>query len=208
MEVEKELNVSVVTDLGEPIAESEETTSQSIATEDLFAVSASYAANNKAADSVHQSPPNRPDAPIVSKLLQQLLEYDITDLATSFELQALEQSPSIELRNAILALRDQIDQMLDRSNEASPLATFAPTVLGASLTAGIVTWVLRSGLLLSATITATPLWRPLDPVPILARSDDDEPWYESGAQSVPHHRTTVANVSDTQDRHNPGIRHG
>jgi len=76
----------------------------------------------------------------------------------------------------------QIDEMDEKANAPSTLVTAAPAIIGASLTAGAVTWVLRSGLLISAALSATPLWRPMDPVPILMDSEEEESWYEQDAK--------------------------
>ncbi|MFK7854330.1 MAG: BspA family leucine-rich repeat surface protein [Granulosicoccus sp.] len=199
----QEATPNTTTGSSEPAATSEETPSSAVAAGDQFTASVSIPTSGQTSGSAHLQPPTRINGPIISGLLQQLLDHEFTDLNASFELQIFEQSASIELRDAIRALRGQIDQMFDQPSESSPLITFAPSVVGASITAGIVTWVLRSGLLLSATITATPLWRPLDPVPILAQSndDEDEPWYEKGTSDALRNGTTAAN---DPDRNEPG----
>jgi len=204
----QEATSNAATGSSEPVATSEETPASTVATEDLFTATASVAISGQTSGSVHLPPPTRINGPIISSLLQQLLDHEITDLNASFDLQVFEQSASIELRDAIRALRGQIDQMFDQPSESSPLITFAPSVVGASLTAGIVTWVLRSGLLLSATITATPLWRPLDPVPILAQSDEDEPWYEKDTPDELKHGTTAANDPDKNAPDSQDVNHG
>jgi len=201
---EKEADISETGEADESDLANGDSTSDTVITVPLFASVVSSAANEQASGAVQQPPSSRPDGTIISSLLQQLLEHGLSDLDSSFELLEFEQSYSLELRDAILALRGQIDQMLDQTRESGPLATFAPSVVSASLTAGIVTWVLRSGLLLSATITATPLWRPLDPVPILAQSEDEEePWYENGTTDQSSHSETAANDPDNQD-----VKHG
>ena len=201
---EKEADISETGEADESDLANGNSTSDTVITVPLFASVVSGVANEPASGAVQQPPSSRPDGTIISSLLQQLLEHGLSDLDSSFELLEFEQSYSLELRDAILALRGQIDQMLDQTRESGPLATFAPSVVSASLTAGIVTWVLRSGLLLSATITATPLWRPLDPVPILAQSEDEEePWYENGTTDQSNHSETAANDPDNQD-----VKHG
>jgi len=110
----------------------------------------------------------------INLVLQQALDFQGINMSISFDALGYEQNISPELREGILGLREQIDQLVEETNTASPLTVLAPSVVGASLTAGIVTWVLRSGLLLSATLTSSPLWRPIDPVPILMQSDDEE----------------------------------
>ena len=110
----------------------------------------------------------------ISLVLNQVLDIQGSSMSIDFDALGYEQGISPELRGGILVLREQIDQLVNETSSTRPLTTLAPSVVGASLTAGIVTWVLRSGLLLSATLTSSPLWRPIDPVPILMQSDDEE----------------------------------
>ena len=196
-------SVRVALGSGEFVAVGEDTSQSTVAIQDPFAAPSSAELNTQAPASAAQPPPTRGIAPSISSLLEQLLEYDLAELDASFDLLAFEQSYSIELRDAILTLRNQIDQMLDQTPSSSIVSTVAPSVVGASLTAGIVTWVLRSGLLISITVTTAPLWRPLDPVPILVPSDDDEPWYEKGKPVDSIDPTSAANEPDNQD-----LKHG
>ncbi|MEM7220843.1 MAG: cadherin domain-containing protein [Pseudomonadota bacterium] len=53
-----------------------------------------------------------------------------------------------------------------------------------SLTAGFLTWLLRTGSLLTTALSTAPLWRGLDPIPVLtAASDDEEEEPEQDARS-------------------------
>ena len=120
----------------------------------------------------------------------------------NFDIAGFEQNISPELRDGIVLLRDQIDQLVEETNSTSPLTTLAPSSVGTSLTAGLVTWVLRSGLLLSATITSSPLWRPLDPVPILMQSDDEEDsLFESGNEGESPDDADAQSDPDNQGSH-------
>jgi len=188
-------------EIGESETEEKGTSSNAVVTEELFASSESVYVNGQS-DSYEQQPPPSATVPIaraIDNLLQELLDLELADLDSRFELEILEQSLSIELRDAILALRGQVDQMSDQAEQSTVLEAIAPSVVGASLTAGIVTWVLRSGLLISATIAATPLWRPLDPVPILADLDDDEQWYEEDSANDADHPSSSADDSEHED---------
>ena len=41
-----------------------------------------------------------------------------------------------------------------------------------TLSAGVVTWVLRAGSLMASLLSSMPLWRGLDPLPVLLMTDD------------------------------------
>jgi len=140
----------------------------------------------------------------MNRALQQVLNYEVSNLNISFDVVGFEQSISPELREGITILRDQIDQLVEETSSTAPLTTLAPSIVGASLTTGLVTWVLRSGLLLSATLTSSPLWRPLDPVPILMQSGDEEDsLFGSDDESGPDDSGDAQNDPD-----NLGINHG
>ena len=55
------------------------------------------------------------------------------------------------------------------------LALEAEAVAGVtlSLTAGFVSWVLRAGSLMVSFLSAMPLWRQVDPTPILAMDSEE-----------------------------------
>ena len=196
-------------DASSEVSESEANTENSrpnaTVIQELFAASELVHVNEQNVDVERQPPPSAiaPIARAIDNLLQELLDLDMAHLDSRYDLAILEQTLSIELRDAILALRGQVDQMSDQADTPSALETFAPSVVGVSLTAGIVTWVLRSGLLLSVTITATPLWRPLDPVPILVNSDDDDQWYEMDAAN-----DSDVPSSSAEDSENEDVGHG
>ncbi len=154
-------------------------------------------------DTTAQVPFHHQTSRVTVNLLAQLLEYELSSLDIDFELVDYTQTVSPEFQQALDSLREVIDQMMDQSDQSSPLSVLAPSVVGASLTAGIVTWILRSGLLLSATLTTSPLWRPLDPVPILIGAAKDDPWYgdtDEGGQDKP--------VSGNAGHNEKGVGHG
>lgn len=116
-----------------------------------------------------------PGLPAVSQLLQQLLDYKLAEVHDSFGLIEAEYHYSAELHHAIMELRDQVDDGFDQQVIAQLVVTYAPTVVGSAMAVAAASWVLQSGLLLSATITMAPLWRPFDPVPVLVSSEEDTP---------------------------------
>ena len=48
------------------------------------------------------------------------------------------------------------------------LGTEAVAGVGISLTAGVVSWVLRAGTLGTSFLTTMPVWRSVDPMPLLS----------------------------------------
>jgi hypothetical protein len=65
-------------------------------------------------------------------------------------------------------------EMYEEEHKGSSVFSTA-NMAGVSLSVGVVLWALRAGGLLAALAASTPLWRDLDPLPILGRDDDDEP---------------------------------
>src|SRR6185369_2262828 len=65
---------------------------------------------------------------------------------------------------------------MEQHNGQALRVSSVTSVSGAILTVGFVSWLLRSGALVSSLMATAPLWNRLDPVPILAgrREDDDE----------------------------------
>ena len=75
--------------------------------------------------------------------------------------------------SAIDAMLNELDDNYARS-ESSDLV-MANVVRGAtwSLSAGFVAWILRGGSLIAAAMSSIPLWKGLDPLPIIAMSKHD-----------------------------------
>ncbi len=194
--IDEEVGYNNIGRLHEPVTERNDDTSRTSSADTEFVSLTAGIVIEQAEDTDRQRLSTRPVANAISTMLQLLLEHDISSLAADFDLDLSHEYQSIELRDAIFALRDQVDQLVEESSAGKTLVASAPTIVGASLTAGVVTWVLRSGLLVSATITATPLWRPLDPVPILTRWDEDEPWYGKGNAADAVERPDAANDPD------------
>ena len=83
---------------------------------------------------------------------------------------------SPRLLGALDLLRSEMESDEEQAVRHDRMVATVATVAGTTLTVGFVTWLIRSGVLLATALTTTPLWRPLDPVPILAsgRREIDE----------------------------------
>ncbi|MCZ6893706.1 MAG: hypothetical protein O7H40_06620, partial [Gammaproteobacteria bacterium] len=70
-------------------------------------------------------------------------------------------------------LSEVLDQMDDdaRTGQESPVFTAASSMTF-TLTAGYVSWLLRAGYLSASLLSALPLWREFDPLPILGKKKD------------------------------------
>ncbi|MBT8149213.1 MAG: hypothetical protein KJO24_04740, partial [Gammaproteobacteria bacterium] len=77
---------------------------------------------------------------------------------------------------------DAVDQMrediIDAALDNAPVvgSTFA---VSAGMSAGYVAWLARSGAVLGSVMSAMPMWRFIDPLPVLNKLDDDSDDEES-----------------------------
>ncbi len=72
---------------------------------------------------------------------------------------------------------DSIQKSFDRAaDKLEEQGTTAEVVVGTSLglTTGFLIWLLRGGTLLASLLSVTPLWKSLDPLPILSAGDKDD----------------------------------
>jgi VCBS repeat-containing protein len=69
---------------------------------------------------------------------------------------------------------DLIETAGERALDNQLVVSQAATAATLSLTAGFVAWTLRSGALVASLFASTPLWLQVDPLPVLAREDDEE----------------------------------
>ena len=97
-------------------------------------------------------------------------------------LEEQEPTPEPELAIDLASMASGLDAPVTRA--ARLLA--AVRVAGLCLSAGVVTWVLRAGGLLSGLMASLPAWRHVDPLPILARGRRDageDEWHEPEADA-------------------------
>ena len=80
---------------------------------------------------------------------------------------------SVELAQLSNGL-DHIAQQLDTEKTRSVIIIGSATGMTALLSAGYVLWALRGGTLLASMLATLPVWRWLDPLPILESREDDE----------------------------------
>jgi hypothetical protein len=65
-------------------------------------------------------------------------------------------------------MQQDLDRVIEEQNKRVNLSIEATAGFTLSLTAGFVSWVLRAGSLLSSFLSVVPLWKQLDPLPILS----------------------------------------
>jgi hypothetical protein len=74
------------------------------------------------------------------------------------------------LVNELERIREELDERAQIEQWMAGSAAFG----GLSLTVGYALWLLRGGALLASLLSTLPAWRLIDPLPVLARVDDDE----------------------------------
>jgi hypothetical protein len=85
------------------------------------------------------------------------------------------------------AFIDELDRLRRQLHEEFDLDR-STTITVAGLTLGVslvyVLWLIRGGVLLGSYLSAMPAWRLLDPLPVLARSDDEDEETEDGEEPL------------------------
>ncbi|MEE9321792.1 MAG: cadherin domain-containing protein [Granulosicoccus sp.] len=92
---------------------------------------------------------------------------DLASLASVFGNNGFSIALTPQMVGALEGLRNDLEESSSDEERQKKLAVSAATFVSASLTVGFVTWLLQSGSLLATALTTSPLWRPLDPVPVL-----------------------------------------
>ena len=75
---------------------------------------------------------------------------------------------------ALDKMQEQINEHITENMTDAELKAAVVSSSGVALTAGVVAWVLRSGALMTSLISTIPLWKGYDPMPILAKQDEDD----------------------------------
>ena len=98
---------------------------------------------------------------------KEVVSYDLKSASSFEDLQA----KSIQ---ALWTALDQFSENITENMTDVELKAAVVSTSGMALTAGVVAWVLRSGALMTSLISSIPLWKGYDPMPILAKRDEDE----------------------------------
>jgi len=72
-----------------------------------------------------------------------------------------------EFIGGLEAVKNDLDEAVDEAKEGYKLGTEAAAGATLSLSAGFVSWVLRTGSLMASFMSVVPMWKQLDPLPIL-----------------------------------------
>ena len=83
-----------------------------------------------------------------------------------------------EMRQEFTDVHQEDEKQVDLLIQTGAAATL-------SLTAGFVTWLLRTGSLLATLLSTSPLWRPFDPIPVLAAFEASAPEGNNDKQPEP-----------------------
>jgi len=91
--------------------------SDTIVTQDIFAAPASVDNYHENIKPVEHLSLTRADVLAITSLLKDLLEYEVNSFDITFEIKEFEKTLSVNLQDAIVALREQIDEVLDKQVE-------------------------------------------------------------------------------------------
>jgi hypothetical protein len=91
---------------------------------------------------------------------------------TGLDLSSMSLSLSPSMLTALQEMRAEVNAVADQDEEKIDLLVQTGAVATLSLTAGFVTWLLRTGSLLATVLSTSPLWRPFDPIPVLVDLQD------------------------------------
>ena len=91
---------------------------------------------------------------------------------TGLDLSSMSLSLSPSMLTALQEMRAEVNAVADQDEEKIDLLVQTGAVATLSLTAGFVTWLLRTGSLLATILSTSPLWRPFDPIPVLVDLQD------------------------------------
>jgi len=78
------------------------------------------------------------------------------------------------LLNAISDMNSDVNSAAQKNEIELELAIKAGTVVSVTLTVGVITWLMQTGAFLTTALSTAPLWRSLDPIPVLISSDNNK----------------------------------
>ncbi|MGB5442060.1 MAG: Ig-like domain-containing protein, partial [Gammaproteobacteria bacterium] len=112
---------------------------------------------------------------------------------------------SMELWQMIDIMKQQINGSQGGDDGYMQLVAKSATGMALSLSAGIITWALRGGVLLASMLSAVPLWKGFDPLPIIARTrknKDDEKIDDSFNPENDDNAARLLDTTNTSTREN------
>jgi hypothetical protein len=102
---------------------------------------------------------------------ERLKKFRYDGILDGFEFQGWGLRPSGIDQDALWAALDDMERQMSGLDDSSQRSFVVSTIIGGSsllLTTGLISWVLRGGALASALLSTLPLWRGMDPLPLLA----------------------------------------
>ena len=109
-------------------------------------------------------------------------------------------SPEV-MAQALDHLQKQIDDTMELDANQGQLIIGAATGLGASVMVGYVVWAFRGASLLLGALSAMPMWRCFDPLPVLIGNDkkrDEDAEEKSGEQESEDDEKRVRDLLDSE----------
>ena len=136
--------------------------------------------------------------------------WEATDynLKSNFDLKSASSLNDIQVKS-IEALWVALDKMKEEINEHvtenmtdAELKAAVVSTSGATLTAGVVAWVLRSGALMTSLISTIPLWKGYDPMPILLKQEEDDEDDDLNEDKIPTSLAEMKRLKALQEKMN------
>ena len=71
-------------------------------------------------------------------------------------------------------MHSDVDEQQQQADKRLELILTAGTVASVTFTVGFVSWLLQTGSLLATALSTSPLWRSIDPIPVLIAGKDED----------------------------------
>jgi len=125
-------------------------------------------------DGGQKAPPaDKPSAEAARTFVQELKSFWKDDMP-GFEGTSPEGGQSRAFWSGLDRMLADLDQNVQEVERQQQLNAEVAAGIGVSLTAGFVTWALRAGSIVASFLAAMPTWRNFDPMPVLARDEEDK----------------------------------
>ena len=101
----------------------------------------------------------------------------------------------------LFKLSQDMDESFEQEQKRYQLGSEVAVGTAVSLTAGIVSWILRSGSLVASLLSIAPIWKQLDPLPILggdSKKRKDRLRDEEDQQDEEDNNNAVENIFDDE----------